>query len=189
MRRKRHRETKVWHDPHLTPAGRRKRQNSQAAGEGRTAAARSDGRKRKRRGRQQPADSKRTGVRIVARAAGTVDPREAERERLLNHLLAVEGRPAISRAAQAYLDAGFEFPKNQYVWLQLLEHVDEQTVEQALERLGEILLEEAPARRAVLESRLRRIEEYADELCTRNAAGDLRRLIKGRWTEQQSSSG
>ena len=183
MRRKRHRETKVWHDPHMTAAGRRKQQGQEAAAAGREAAARGDGRKRKRRAKRRSPDSKREGVRIVVQASGATDPREAERERLLNHLLAVEGRPAISRAAQVYLDAGFEFPQNQYVWLQLLEHVDEQTVGEAIAHLTEILAEEAPARRAVLESRLRRIEEFADESATRSAAGELRRLIKGRWTD------
>jgi len=178
MRRKRHKETQVWHDPHLTAAGRRKVQAAD-----KSAAAGADdpndplGR---RRDRHRGPDSKHDGVRIVARPTGTIDPREAERERLLGKLLAVEGRPAISRAAQAYLEAGFEFPRSQYVWLQLLEHSDERTVGQAIEQLSAILSDEAPGRVAVLESRLRRIEQFADECSTREAASELRRRISGR---------
>jgi hypothetical protein len=161
----------------MTAAGRRRQQGASAATDG----GRDDGRKRKRRGKRRVADSKREGVRIVANASRDRDPREVERERLLNRLLSVEGRPAISRAAQDYLEAGFEYPHTQGVWLQLLEHTDEQTVSTAIERLGELFVDEPPTRRAVLDSRLRRIEEYADDGETRTAAGDLRRQIKGRW--------
>ena len=184
MRRKRHRETKVWHDPHMTAAGRRRQQGSASPdGDG---DGQADGRKRKRRGRQRAGDSKREGVRIVANASRDRDPREVERERLLSRLLSVEGRPSISSAARAYLDAGFELPHDQGVWLQLLEHADEQTVVTAIERLTELIEQEAPTRRAVLDSRLRRIEEYADDGVTRTAAGELRRLIKSRWAAQMS---
>lgn len=186
MRRKRHRETKVWHDPHMTAAGRRRQQGAVAADRGEDAEASSDGRTRKRRGKRRTPDSRREGVRIVANAARERDAREVEQERLLGRLLAVEGRPAISKAAQDYLAAGFEFPNEQGVWLQLLEHVDEQTVGTAIERLRTIIEEQAPTRRAVLDSRLRRIEEFADDGEIRSAAGDLRRLIKGRWAAQLS---
>jgi hypothetical protein len=171
----------------MTAAGRRRQQGSAASGaEGRDGDGQADGRKRKRRGRPPAGDSKREGVRIVANASRDRDPREVERERLLNRLLSVEGRPGISGAAQAYLDAGFELPHNQGVWLQLLEHADEQTVVTAIERLTELIEEEAPTRRAVLDSRLRRIEEYADDGVTRSAAGGLRRLIKSRWASPTS---
>jgi hypothetical protein len=185
MRRKRHKETQVWHDPHLTAAGRRKVQAAEkaVATDGADDPADPLGR---RRNRQRAPESKRDGVRIVARPSGVVDPREAERERLLGKLLAVEGRPAISRAAQAFLEAGFEFPRSQFVWLQLLEHSDEQTVGRAIEQLTTILADEAPTRWAVLESRLRRIEQFADEGTIRDAAGDLRRLINGRWVAPAS---
>jgi len=171
----------VWHDPHLTAAGKRKVQPAaRAAAQDDGTAVAEDPAKSRRRGRRAP-EGKRDAVRIVAQPSGQLAPREAERERLLNRLLAVEGRPAISKAAQAYLEAGFEFPRSQFVWLQLLEHSDERTVGQAIERLTEILSEEDPARAAVLESRLRRIEEFADEPATRAAAADLRRRISGRW--------
>ena len=186
MRRKRHKETQVWHDPHLTAAGRRRVQAAEKTagqGEGTDDLVDSQG---QRRNRHRGLESKRDGVRIVARPTNTVDPREAERERLLDKLLAVEGRPAIARAAQAYLEAGFEFPRSQYVWLQLLEHSDERTVGQAIEQLMAILTDEAPARWAVLESRLRRIEQFADECTTRAAASELRRLISGRWVAPSS---
>jgi hypothetical protein len=186
MRRKRHKETQVWHDPHLTAAGRRKVQaveKATAAAEGVVDPTDPLGR---RRNRHRAPESKRDGVRIVARPSGVVDPREAERERLLGKLLAVEGRPAISRAAQAFLEAGFEFPRSQFVWLQLLEHSDEQTVGRAVEQLAAILTEEAPSRWAVLESRLRRIEQFAEECAVREAASDLRRLVSGRWVAPAS---
>jgi hypothetical protein len=187
MRRKRHKETQVWHDPHLTAAGRRKVQAAEKSAEaGADDPSDRDDPERRRRDRHRAPESKRDGVRIVARPTGTVDPREAERERLLGKLLAVEGRPAISRAAQAYLEAGFEFPRSQYVWLQLLEHSDERTVGQAIEQLSAILSDEAPGRWAVLESRLRRIEQFADECSTREAASELRRRISGRWVAPAS---
>lgn len=182
MRRKRHKETQVWHDPHLTNAGKRQ-QTGQGSAQATSSESEEDADTRKRRGRRRLPESKREGVRIVERPEGTIDPREAECERLLSRLLTVEGRPAITSAAQAYLDAGFQLPPNQLVWLQLLEHRDERTVGQALEQLTEILFDEVPARRAVLDSRLRRIEELADDATLRERAGDLRRLLAGRGSE------
>jgi len=176
----------VWHDPHLTAAGRRKVQAAEKRAEGSDGTEDSSDLHGLRRDRHRGPESKRDGVRIVARPVNTVDPREAERERLLGRLLAVEGRPAIARAAQAYREAGFEFPRNQYVWLQLLEHNDERTVGEAIGQLTAILSEEAPARWAVLESRLRRIEQFADEHAIRDAASELRRLISGRWVAPTS---
>jgi len=121
--------------------------------------------------------TRRGAARIIAGPAQEADPREAERVRLLERLLSVEGRPAVTHAAQAYAEAGFELPATQAVWLQMLEHRDEQTVRAAIEMLAAILAEEAPERRAVLEPRLRRIEQFADESATRQAAAELRRML------------
>lgn len=174
MKRKRHRETKVWHDPHLTAVGRRNKQGKEESALPSEERQGRDGRRRKSR---RTPDSTKRSARIVTGRSADNDPREAERERLLDRLLNAEGRSAISKASKTYLDAGFELPRMQDVWLQLLEHNNEETVMMAIEQLTEILSDEPPKRRAVLESRLRRIEEFADEQLTQNAASGLRRLL------------
>lgn len=175
MRRKRQRgETKVWHDPLMVPAAARRNGNKAASLE-----AEADEPKRRRR-RLAP---KRTGAKLVAGPVGPIDPKEAERERLLHRVLAAEGRPSISSAVDDYVQAGFDFPQLQDVWLQMLEHRDEDRVAMAIERLSDILDDETPKRRMVLESRLKRIEEYADEQTTQRAAGRLIRLLKDKHAE------
>ncbi len=171
MRRRRHRgETKVWHDPLMTAAGQRKQQAPQ----------RNDGSEQRRANRdrrRKVEPARRPDARIIGSATGTTDPQELERERLLDRLLAAEGRPSITTAADAFRDAGFEFPQAQEIWLQLLEHQDEERITEAIEQFAIILADEPPQRRAVLESRLRRIEEYADESSTKQAATSLRRML------------
>jgi hypothetical protein len=121
-----------------------------------------------------------SGPRIVLAAAPQSDPRTAERQKLLGKLLVAEGRPKISKAADDFLKAGFTLPEEQDVYLQLLEHADEEHVRAAIDVLGTILAGELPKRRAVLESRLRRIEQFAEESATRDAAERLRRRVGGR---------
>ena len=174
MRRKRPRETKVWRDPLVTPAGRR-REGGELDGDEQEADAKQN---RKRAG-----SAKRTGAKIVASPRNNADPREIERERLLYRVLAAEGRPAISKAADDFFEAGFELPMAQEPWLQLLEHKDEERVSEAIASLSEILDDQPPQRRAVLESRLRRIQEYADMPSTQRAAGELRRMLKNKHAE------
>lgn len=135
------------------------------------------------RRRQRAAPVKRNGARIIAGPSGPIDPDAIERERLLDRVLVAEGRPSISRAVEAFLSAGFTFPLAQAVWLQVLEHNDETRVTEAIEKLTGILGEEEPERRKVLESRLRRIEEFADESSTKRAATDLRRVLHTRYAE------
>jgi hypothetical protein len=65
------------------------------------------------------------------------------------------------------------------VWLQVLEHRDEARIALAVETLQAILTEAEVERRAVLESRLRRIEELAEERATRTSAAELRRFLQG----------
>ena len=127
--------------------------------------------------------TRRTGARIVAGPKGTTDPREQERERLLGRVLVAEGRPSITKAADLYVEAGFEFPAMQQVWLQLLEHRDEERIVEAIENLTTILEDEEPQRRKVLESRLRRIAEFADEPVTQRSASELRRLLTSKYAE------
>ncbi len=120
------------------------------------------------------------GGRIVLAPAPQSDPRTMERQKLLHKLLLAEGRPKISKAADDFVKAGFTLPEEQDVYLQLLEHTGEEHVRTAIERLGAILAGELPKRRAVLESRLRRIEQFAEESATRDAAERLRRRVGGR---------
>jgi hypothetical protein len=120
------------------------------------------------------------GGRIVLAPSPNSDPRAAERQKLLGKLLVAEGRPKISKAADELFKAGFTLPEEQDVYLQLLEHTDEEHVRAAIDMLGNILAGELPKRRAVLESRLRRIEQFAEEAATRDAAERLRRRVGGR---------
>jgi len=125
-----------------------------------------------------PAAPVRRTARIVQLDGKPIGERELERRRLLQRLLDCEGRSAISHAAEAYLNAGFEFPDDQEVQLQLLEHFNEDRARSAINELQVIVAREAPKKRPVFEQRLRRLEEYADELSTREAAATLRRAIR-----------
>jgi hypothetical protein len=116
----------------------------------------------------------------VSKPNTTVDPEELERKRLLARLLAAEGRPAITAAEGCYRENSFEWPNEQNVWLQLLEHSDESIVASAIAKLSTLFAEEEPQRHAMLDSRLRRIAEYADEPATQQAASALRHQISGR---------
>ena len=117
-------------------------------------------------------------ARIVQLSANVGDEREKQRERLLERLMCSEGRGAISRAATEYEQAGFEFPEEQAVQLQLLEHFDEERAHNAVQTLERLLSEESPIKKPILEQRLRRLEEYADEATTREAAAQLRRSLR-----------
>jgi hypothetical protein len=117
-------------------------------------------------------------ARIVSAERHDVDARLVERERLLGRLLSSEGRSAITRAADVYLKAGFDFPIEQPVQLQLLEHHDESLVRSALDALRGIVSREAPLKRPIFEQRLRRLEDSAEEEATRSAASELRRVLR-----------
>src|SRR5690606_12146613 len=125
-----------------------------------------------------PAAPVRRAARIVQLDGKPLDERELERRRLLQRLIDSEGRSAVSRAAEAYLQEGFEFPEEQEVQLQLLEHFNETRARAAIEVLTVLIQRETPKKRPVFEQRLRRLEEYADEEATRQAAAALRRAIR-----------
>lgn len=127
--------------------------------------------------------------RIVLAPPPQSDPRAQERQRLLGKLLHAEGRPAITKAANELFKQGFVLPQEQDVYLQLLEHSNEERVREAIAALATILLSELPKRRAVLESRLRRIEEYAEDDSTRAAATELRRQVTGRGVASSAKGG
>jgi hypothetical protein len=124
------------------------------------------------------APAPRRSARIVQVAKNDGDERERQRQRLLARLMASSGRGAISRVADEYREAGFEFPREQEVHLQLLEHFDEERARDAITTLAELLQHQPPIKKPVFEQRLRRLEEYADELATREAAANLRRNIR-----------
>lgn len=199
MRRIRRDATKVWHNPELQGSSRGQQngggmprmpqsgEDKRAASQHRAALealfspkkepeAQDDG---KGRGRMVREAGKGPG-RIVLTPPAQSDPHALERQKLLAKLLLASGRPGISKATNDFLRAGYTFPVEQDVYLQLLEHTDEERVQEAIEALSGILVGELPKRRAVLESRLRRIEQFAEEPATRQAAERLRRQVSGR---------
>jgi hypothetical protein len=117
-------------------------------------------------------------ARIVEAGQRDVDGRLLERERLLRRLLSSEGRGAITRAADQYLKAGFDFPVEQPVQLQLLEHHDEALVRTAIDALRGIVASEPPLKRPIFEQRLKRLEDSAEEETTRALASELRRALR-----------
>jgi len=117
-------------------------------------------------------------ARIVSASAQDPDGRKLERERLLARFLSSEGRGAVTRAADQYLRAGFEFPLEQPAQLQLLEHLDEALVRGAVETLRGIVVSEPPLKRPILEQRLKRLEDSAEEAETRALATELRRALR-----------
>jgi hypothetical protein len=129
------------------------------------------------RKRQRP-PAERRSARIVQLNGADADDAEKQRLRLLDRFLLSEGRGAISRAANEYWQAGFRFPEEQEVQLKLLEHFDESHARTALDALSRLLERESPLQRPVLEMRLRRLEEYAEDPQIREVAGVLRRAIR-----------
>lgn len=121
----------------------------------------------------------RRAARIVAPVRKDDDARVRERARLLDRLVSSDGRGSISRAADAFRNAGFDFPLEQAVQLQLLEHWDESLARSAIAALREIVAREPPLKRPIFEQRLRRLEDAAEDACTRDAASELRRALRG----------
>lgn len=122
-----------------------------------------------------PVVSKRDSAKMVtARAAVTRAPEEA---RLVAKLLAAQGRAEVSRVADEIARAGVALPDDQEVHLQLLEHTDEARVRDALGAILRLLDAEPPKRRTVLDARLRRIEDAADEAATRALGSEVRRKL------------
>ena len=130
------------------------------------------------RGRGEASCGQRRAARIVTLNRNETDESELRRQRLLERLMHCETRGAISRAANEYLEAGFEFPEEQPVQLQLLEHFDESRARDALAVLTRLFEEEEPTKVPILTQRLRRLEEYADEEQTRQVAAEFRRSLR-----------
>lgn len=129
---------------------------------------------------QTPAPLPKTAARIVLPPNPDADPKNAERRRLLGKVLTATGPAAITKAADAFMQAGFVFPEDQETYLQLLEHTSEEVVRNAIVKLTDIFAGQLPKRKPVLEQRLRRIEEQADDDATRDAARALRRTLHAR---------
>jgi hypothetical protein len=124
-----------------------------------------------------PEPPRRTARIVKVGEAGT-DEKERERQKLLARLMQSQGRGAISRAADEYFRAGFELPSEQEFQLQVLEHFDESRAREGLVTMTRLLATEPPIKKPVLDQRLRRLEEHADELATRELAANLRRAIR-----------
>lgn len=126
---------------------------------------------------QEPTGTRRRAVRIVQVAADATGHNTREQQ-LLDRLVRSQGRGAISRAANDLLDGQFVPPKEQEVQIQLLEHEDERRAREAVFALAELLQREAPIKRPVMDQRLRRLEQSAEDPITRDAAGALRRSMR-----------
>jgi hypothetical protein len=96
---------------------------------------------------------------------------------LLRKITAAQGSKAISDAIETFLTAGHSLPDDQEVYLQMLEHRDEERVREAIVQLERLLAGQLPKRKPVLVQRLKRIEENADEAETRDAATALRSRV------------
>jgi hypothetical protein len=106
-----------------------------------------------------------------------VDAGSNKRQDLLRKIGAAQGSKAISDAIESFLSAGFELPDDQEIFLQMLEHRDEERVRAAIAQLERLLAGQLPKRKPVLVQRLKRLEENADESATRDAAATLRRRV------------
>lgn len=127
---------------------------------------------------QERSEPARRAARIVNVAPRTMDASALERQRMLERLVLCEGRGAVTRLADAFLAEGFEFPEEQRVALQLLEHFDESQARTAMQVLERLYESEDPIKKPVLEQRLRRLEDHGEEDGTREAAAALRRAIR-----------
>ena len=123
-------------------------------------------------------DRHRRVAKIIQPNVVEMDDAEYRRQRLLERLLESEGRIAISRAARSLAEEELEIPEEQDYQLQLLEHMDEQCAQAAILALDRLLDHQLPIKRPILDQRLRRLEEEADEEETRRMAAELRRSLR-----------
>jgi len=127
---------------------------------------------------EQPREGvRRRAVRIVKVAPPVLTPGNREQQ-LIDRLVRSQGRGAISRAADDLWESKFVAPKRQEIQIQLLEHENEHRARDAVFAMAELLQREAPIKRPVLDQRLRRLEQFAEDPITRDAAGALRRSMR-----------
>ena len=120
---------------------------------------------------------RRRTVRIV-KVSDNVLTQSNREQQLLDRLVRSQGRGAISRAADDLWESKFVAPKRQEVQIQLLEHENEHRARDAVFVMAELLQRESPIQRPVLDQRLRRLEEFAEDPITRDAARALRRSMR-----------
>ncbi len=120
---------------------------------------------------------RRRAVRIVKAAERALGPGNREQQ-LIDRLMRSQGRGAISRAANDLWEGKFVAPRKQEIQIQLLEHENETRARDAVFIIAELLQREAPIQRPVLDQRLRRLEQSAEDPITRDAAGALRRSMR-----------
>jgi hypothetical protein len=113
---------------------------------------------------------------VVASSAPEVEA-PSRRQDQLRKILAASSTKAISDSIEAFLNAGHTLPDDQEVFLQMLEHRNEERVRDAIGQLERLLMGQLPKRKPVLVQRLKRIEEHAEEPATRDAANQLRRKV------------
>jgi hypothetical protein len=97
---------------------------------------------------------------------------------LLQRLLDADGRGAITRAADALAEQNIEVPEEQELQVQLLDHNDERRARAAIDVMTRLLEKQPPKKRPILERRLSRLEQEADDADLRASAGALRKAIR-----------
>ncbi len=123
-------------------------------------------------------ERRRRAARILETKASPLTEDELRQERLVERLRLSEGRAAITAAANALTESGIQFPEQQDVQLQLLEHTDENHASQAIAVMRRLLEEQEPIKRPILDQRLRRLEDEAEDTEVRQQAAELRRYIR-----------
>ncbi len=121
--------------------------------------------------------SRRSLAKLAKIVSVTAAPTDPQRERLVTRLLAAEGPRAVARATGELERAGFTAPEDQDASLTMLEHPDETRVRHAIAVLARLLESAPPKRRAVLDARLSRLCDLAEDAETRDAAAELRRRV------------
>jgi hypothetical protein len=125
----------------------------------------------------EEAEKPRRSVRII-QATPNSGGLEATRVRLLQRLLDADGRIAITRAAEALREQQIEVPEEQEHQVQLLDHNDERRARDAISVIRRLLERQPPKKRPIMERRLRRLEQEADEAETRQGAAALLKTIR-----------
>lgn len=129
-------------------------------------------------GASRGAERTRRVARVAQQVDNFVDDLELKRQRLLERLVASEGRGAISKLADELAHHNWECPEEQAVQIQLLEHVDERRASAAIDVMTRLLSTQPPIKRPILDQRLRRLEEGADDQEVRRKAAALRRTLR-----------
>jgi hypothetical protein len=126
----------------------------------------------------EPPERARRVVRLAQTSDRLVDDLELKRERLIGRLIASEGRSLISKLVDEILSHDWSLPVAQDVQIQVLEHVDERRAGAALDVMIELLASQPAIKKPILDLRLRRLEEGAEDPEIRGKAARLRRSLR-----------